>query len=316
MISTFRRMKLLYEMYNLFNYDKLKYLAPLYRKYGIQKKYFSSLSSSAFPNDALVDHPWLDKEDSLTALAGHPNFLTLNDNVKSALINWSTDGYAILKSFFSEETVTLINQLLIELMKDKRMPVKDERKLMYAVRYSEEMRNLVNIKELTDIMDLLMGRPVELFQSVNFLQGSEDPAHSDFIHMSTYPYGYLMAVWIALEDIDMENGPLFYYPGSHKLPYIMNSHYDHGGNRWLLGKTNKKKYAEAIDKVIEEHQFEKKTFTASKGDVLIWHANLLHGGSKVIDPARTRKSMVMHYFGSDVIKYHEITQRPSLKPGK
>src|SRR5690554_4547983 len=98
MINELRRMKLLYEMYNLFQYDKLKYLTPLYRKYGVQKRYFSSLSSNAFPHDSLVDHPWLDKEDSLSALTGHPDFLRLNDNVKSALNNWSTDGYAILKS--------------------------------------------------------------------------------------------------------------------------------------------------------------------------------------------------------------------------
>jgi ectoine hydroxylase len=314
MFSTLRRMKLLYEMYNLFNYEKLKYLPPLYRKYGVRKKYFSSLSSSSFPADTPLDHPWLDIEESTSVLPAHPVFASLDESIQSALVNWSTDGYAILKSYFSEETTTLINQLLVELMNDKRMPIKDNRKLMYAVRYSDSMKNLVNTKELTEILSLLMGRPVELFQSVNFLQGSEDAAHSDFIHMSTYPYGYLLAVWIALEDIDMENGPLFYYPGSHKLPYIMNAHFDHGGNRWLLGKANKKKYAEAIEKVIEQHQFEKKTFTASKGDVLIWHANLLHGGSKVINPTRTRKSMVMHYFGTDVIRYHEVSQRPSLKP--
>lgn len=313
-MESFRRIKLLYEAHNIFYYNKLKYLIPLYRKYSVKKKYYSSLSSNALPEDRLVDHPWLDREDSLTVLPAHPAFTVLNDNIKAALINWSTDGYAILKSFLSEEKVDLINELLVKLMKERRMPVKDGRKLMYAVRYSDEIKQLVNNKALTDILDLLMGRPAELFQSVNFLRGSEDPAHSDFIHMSTYPYGYLLAVWIALEDIDMENGPLFYYPGSHKLPYIMNSQYDHGGTRWLLGKANKKNYAAAVQKVIEEHQFQKMIFTASKGDVLIWHANLLHGGEKVVDPSRTRKSMVMHYFGTDVIQYHEITQRPSLKP--
>jgi ectoine hydroxylase-related dioxygenase (phytanoyl-CoA dioxygenase family) len=51
---------------------------------------------------------------------------------------------------------------------------------------------------------------------------------------------------------------------------------------------------------------------AKKGDVLIWHANLVHGGAPILNPALTRKSMVVHYYANDVIKYHEITERPSL----
>src|SRR5690606_3092753 len=143
MINELKRIKVLYEMYNLFNYDKLKYLIPLFRKYGVQKRIYSATSSSSFPEDTIADHPWLDQKDSATALIENPAFLTLNKEVQSAILDWSTNGYAILKGFYSEEKVSLINELLIKLMKDKRMPIKDKRKLMYAVRYSEEMRNLV-----------------------------------------------------------------------------------------------------------------------------------------------------------------------------
>ena len=51
---------------------------------------------------------------------------------------------------------------------------------------------------------------------------------------------------------------------------------------------------------------------AKKGDVFIWHANLIHGGSPIKDHSLTRKSMVIHYYAKDVIKYHEITERPSI----
>ena len=33
----------------------------------------------------------------------------------------------------------------------------------------------------------------------------------------------------------------------------------------------------------------------------------------LLDKERTRKSMVFHYYAKDVICYHEITQRPTLK---
>ncbi|MBT0811292.1 phytanoyl-CoA dioxygenase family protein [Litoribacter ruber] len=237
----------------------------------------------------------------------------MDSDIQSALLNWSDNGYAILNGVFSKEKVSLINEKLVNLMHEKHLTIKDKRKIMFAVRHSKELRDTVNTNLLVQILEMLMGGPLDLFQSVNFLKGSEEPAHSDFIHMSTYPYGYLIAVWIALEDINEENGALFYYPGSHKLPYVMNGDFDHGGNRWLLGKNSKQKYIEKIEEKIQESGLERKIFTAKKGDVLIWHGNLLHGGSKLIDPSRTRKSMVLHYFGADVIRYHEVTQRPSFK---
>ncbi len=57
----------------------------------------------------------------------------------------------------------------------------------------------------------------------------------------------------------------------------------------------------------------KEIFLAKKGDLFIWHANLLHGGELRTDDS-TRKSLVAHYFTTegDVINYHEITQRPAI----
>src|SRR5262249_3213297 len=38
-----------------------------------------------------------------------------------------------------------------------------------------------------------------------------------------------------------------------------------------------------------------------KGHALIWAANLLHGGSPVADPDRTRHSQVTHYFFANCV---------------
>jgi len=32
----------------------------------------------------------------------------------------------------------------------------------------------------------------------------------------------MCGVWLALEDIDADNGPLIYYPGSHRGPHFGN----------------------------------------------------------------------------------------------
>jgi ectoine hydroxylase-related dioxygenase (phytanoyl-CoA dioxygenase family) len=92
----------------------------------------------------------------------------------------------------------------------------------------------------------------------------------------------------------------------------MNADYDNEGNGLLLGDKTYQAYEDMIQKKLAENVLSKKTFTARKGDILIWHANLFHGGEKHLNKAKTRKSVVFHYFGKDAICYHEITQRPAL----
>ena len=46
------------------------------------------------------------------------------------------------------------------------------------------------------------------------------------------------------------------------------------------------------------------TCTAEPGDVLIWHSQLLHGGSAITDAAKTRRSLVTHYFRQQDYRHH------------
>lgn len=80
----------------------------------------------------------------------------------------------------------------------------------------------------------------------------------------------------------------------------------------MLGAKDYTEYEAMIAAKVSELKLEKKVFFAKKGDLLIWHANLLHGGEPQLNPQKTRKSMVLHYFDTNCICYHEITQRPSL----
>lgn len=122
----------------------------------------------------------------------------------------------------------------------------------------------------------------------------------------------LLGVWIALEDITEENGPLHYYPGSHRLPYYLNADYQNEGNAWKLGSKSYSEYEEMVAKKIKENGIQKTKFLAKKGDLLIWHANLFHGGEPHQNKLHSRKSMVYHYFKAGSVCYHEITQRPAL----
>ena len=224
---------------------------------------------------------------------------------------WSEKGYVVLDAFYSNEEVDAINTEVDRLIKTKKASWRYNR-ILFANKISNLINNTGTSKKLTTVLSLLLGKEVRLFQSLNFIQGSQQKSHSDFIHMTTFPKGNLIAVWIALEDTTLENGLLHYYPGSHKLPYILNNDFDNVGTKYRLGDKTYGDYEDKIAEVIQQNKLKKEVFLAKKGDLLIWHANLLHGGEPVLDKNATRKSMVFHYYAKDVICYHEITQRPTL----
>jgi ectoine hydroxylase-related dioxygenase (phytanoyl-CoA dioxygenase family) len=93
---------------------------------------------------------------------------------------------------------------------------------------------------------------------------------------------------------------------------VFSEDYATGNNALLIGEHNYDRYEEKIESIIQQHNLQPHYFHAKKGDVLIWHANLLHGGSPINNPLLTRKSMVAHYYAKDVLCYHEISQRPAV----
>ena len=82
----------------------------------------------------------------------------------------------------------------------------------------------------------------------------------------------MAGVWVALEDIDEDNGPLMYYPGSHKLHEFSMDDFD-----LKQGYDNYDKYEERIQQLVEKEKLEGEYGVIKKGDALIWHVNLLHG---------------------------------------
>jgi ectoine hydroxylase-related dioxygenase (phytanoyl-CoA dioxygenase family) len=93
---------------------------------------------------------------------------------------------------------------------------------------------------------------------------------------------------------------------------LLNSDFNETSTALKLGRNDYSDYEDVVEEIIRKNHLEKKVFLAKKGDVFIWHANLIHGGMPIIDHSLTRKSMVIHYYAKDVIKYHEISERPSL----
>lgn len=307
MFKQIRNYKLPYIVYNFFNKQKLKHNIPLYKRYGIRKSYFSSISSKDFAhlpaNERKVNYAELKQTDF---------YKNLSDENRQSVENFDDKGYLILRNYLNSETADEINREIDTLLADGTIKFRYGGKLMFVIHHSEIIKNIGSNKELLAFLSVLLDGHAKLFQSINFINGSQQKTHSDSIHMTTYPLGGLLGVWIALEDIDENNGALHYIPESHKLPYFLNSDYDNEGDAFRIGKKSYKAYEEFLEGKVKELNLKKEIFTAKKGDLLIWHANILHGGEPHIDKSRTRKSLVYHYFDENSVCYHEVTQRPAL----
>ncbi len=172
-----------------------------------------------------------------------------------------------------------------------------------------EIAEILHHPGLLEMTDLLFGRSTRPFQSITSHKGTEQGAHSDSIHMTTRPPGYLLAAWIACEDIHPDSGPLDYYPGSHRLPYVLSE--DVGISRKEFDERQHEVYHERyeprIRELISEHHLQRREFLARKGDVLVWHANLLHGAGIRRDLDRSRKSLICHYFAHGVECFHDLS---------
>jgi hypothetical protein len=190
-------------------------------------------------------------------------------------------------------------------------PANDGLRVQDGWRTNADIRAIACNQAVLDLLGKLYGRRAFPFQSLNFPVGTQQHYHSDSIHFSSIPERFMCGVWVALEDIHPDAGPLTYYPGSHKWPVLYN---DLIGN--LVGQeadfVAQDPYKRAWQAMVEASGVKPEIFCARKGQALIWTANLLHGGSRQKDPSRTRWSQVTHYYFENCAYYTPAYSDPLI----
>lgn len=148
-------------------------------------------------------------------------------------------------------------------------------------------------------------------QSLTCKHGTEQHTHQDFAFVVSQIPSHLAASWIALEDVDPDAGPLACYPGSQFC-----SKFDFGGGSGMFltpdSTQNDVDFAKHLETEMAKLGIEPTYLTAKKGDVLMWHASLVHAGSKAVDNHLTRRSFVSHY--SSVEAYPFDRRQPDVEP--
>jgi hypothetical protein len=134
------------------------------------------------------------------------------------------------------------------------------------------------------------GHPSTVYTSLTYKHGSQQSAHIDTPFFWTRPFNLFVGVWVALEDIRADAGPLFYYPGSHRL---WSRERDLIDLYEASGKDIPKMFDAMRD--LAETRTQKVELLLKAGDAVVWHPGILHGGSLATDPTKTRYSTVFHF---------------------
>jgi hypothetical protein len=249
--------------------------------------------------------PFADRPDLATAIAER----RLSNREADLVTRFAEDGYVVIDLELPDfETIAA------GIIRDLEPAHARNIRLQDASSMSPGVRKLACLKKVTDTLALLYGRPAFAFQTLNFSHGSQQLAHSDTIHFHSAPARFMAGVWIALEPADAGNGPLEYFPGSQKLPCLTLADAGIRGSDTPVGDYGPymEFYEPMIQQIIKVKGLKKHEAHLNAGHALIWSANLLHGGSPIREPGRTRHSQVTHYYFADCLYYTPMHSDPLI----
>ena len=146
--------------------------------------------------------------------------------------NFLEDGFIFFPSFLNEKEITSVQQHIELFIQDKvsQMPsemvyyedksdastLKQLQKLFEFDTFFHQMIFKSRFEKLASILldDKVLGQNIQYFNKPPKI-GKETPAHQDGYYFKLSP-NEAVTMWMALEDVDEENGCVRYVKGSHK----------------------------------------------------------------------------------------------------
>ncbi len=206
------------------------------------------------------------------------------------------NGYVVIDAGIDASVLDDIVESLSPYFGDNRIepqgvPSSDYGRIQDAWYINQSVWKVAASEKVKEVLRTLYEAEPRPFQTLNFVKGTNQHTHSDSIHFNCEPFGMMCGVWVALEDIGPDQGPLRLYPKSNKLPEM--NYPDFG-----LEASDKEypKYLNALQNLIDEHGFEERRASIKKGQAVIWGANTLHGGAPQNNMDLSRYSQVTHYY--------------------
>ncbi|MBM3459392.1 MAG: phytanoyl-CoA dioxygenase family protein [Armatimonadetes bacterium] len=152
---------------------------------------------------------------------------------------------------------------------------------------------------LLAVVSQLLGRPLSLYADQSLLKpprhGSEKPEHQDNAYFRVEPADHVITCWMALDDADLENGCMHYYPGSHRQGLI--AHRAIQGTPHLVPDGLRREDSVAAP--------------VPAGGLILHHSETVHWSPANPSP-RWRRAHVVHIVRSDAVLSARHPNSPAL----
>jgi phytanoyl-CoA hydroxylase len=251
---------------------------------------------------------WIDRRDGHDLLAGKLSRGEVTAKDAEALTHYMDYGYVIFAKAVGDDVIDAYLDLF-ERSWDEAPPsiyVHVERRVEHISRQSydkitkvsslhccfDQAGELIFPSAVLHFLTLIYDRPPVAFQTMTMRKGSEEALHIDTGPLTLTEPMTMAASWLALEDVRPGSGELEFVPGSHSVPEYLHHNMSKGHNNDMAAYGG---VLQQMNAACAERGLITQRFEAKKGDILIWHADLLHGGAKIEDPLSTRKSLVSHF---------------------
>ena len=226
--------------------------------------------------------------------------------VKKSMIEslefYNKNGYVVLKSFLEATTSKSIEKFLnlltlkyesnIDKYKSRFCNFTDAGKVntLHSLEKHKFVQNILESEDFIGLAQKFLEEAPLAYGSEYFakpaLTGIAVPPHQDNFYWC-FNNPNVITIWMALSDVSLSNGALYYYPGSHKHGLFPHSPSNTPGSS---------QYINDIDSILDH---KKKVYVElKKGDVLIHHSLVVHGSGPNTSN-KARKGFTIRYSTKD-----------------
>jgi ectoine hydroxylase-related dioxygenase (phytanoyl-CoA dioxygenase family) len=234
------------------------------------------------------------------------------------LADWQEQGYLVLPRFMPHGRVREINGQMDALWRERKKDdhglvidvftgSRSEKRIPFAKATdrgrakpyrlndlyleSELVRETLLDPELVEVLDdLLEGAPI-ICNSLSMERGCEQRPHVDTFYVAPPEPGKMVGAMVLLEDTKPAAGPFRFFPGSHKIPPFLFSDGRLNAIQAELGA-----FDEYLTEALAERELAAVELEGNAGDVILWHPQMVNGGTPIEDLTLTNKAVVAHYW--------------------